>query len=54
VKTLTHDDVTDIAVRIVNQLVQQGFVPDCNDTDDETEFAIQDLIRAEIVSTLSL
>ena len=38
------DDCKDIAIRIVSELVLQGYVKDCTDTDDETEFEIQDII----------
>jgi hypothetical protein len=38
------DDCKDIAIRIVSELVLQGYVKDCTDTDDQTEFEIQDII----------
>jgi len=34
------DDCRDIAIRIVDKLVQEGYVKDCMDTDDQTEFEI--------------
>ena len=40
----TDDDIRDIAIRIVNKLVDNGLVKDCTDTDDETEFEFQDII----------
>ena len=33
----------------VDKLVQEGFVKNCIDTDDETEFEIQDIILNELV-----
>lgn len=48
-KTMTSDDfdtlTTDIAIRIVNELVEQGLVKDCTDTDDWIEFEFQDTIK---------
>ena len=43
------DDCRDIAIRIVDKLVQEGYVKDCIDTDDETEFEIQDIILNELL-----
>ena len=43
-KAFTEDDIRDIAIRIVDELVNQNYIPNCIDTDDETEFEIQDLI----------
>lgn len=43
---MTEDDVRDIAIAIVDELVQSGFVPDCIDTDDMTEFEVQDMVVA--------
>jgi len=45
------DDCRDIAIRIVNKLVQEGYVKDCMDTDDETEFEIQDIILNELLNS---
>lgn len=42
--SVTDDDIRDIAIRIVNKLVDNGLVKDCTDTDDETEFEFQDII----------
>lgn len=40
----TIDDVRDIAINIVDKLVDAGLVPDCTDTDDPYEFNFQDSI----------
>ena len=44
----TFDDTRDIAIRIVDRLVEQGIIKNCTDTDDETEFQVQDIIQEEI------
>ena len=41
---MTSDDIKDLAIQILDRLVLNGHVPDCTDTDDETEFEVQDLI----------
>lgn len=41
----TNDDTRDIAIKIVDKLVEGGFIKDCIDTDDESEFEVQDLIH---------
>ena len=41
---LTEDDLRDIAIRITDKLVQIEMIPNCIDTDDETEFVVQDAI----------
>ena len=42
---MTRDEINDISVAIVNRLVELNLVPDCTDTEDETEFYYQDAIR---------
>ena len=44
----TNDDTRDIAIRIVDKLVEKGLVKDTLDTDDEDEFIVQDLIHEEL------
>jgi hypothetical protein len=41
----TNDDTRDIAIKIVDKLVAEGLLKDCIDTDDETEFEVQDVIH---------
>lgn len=43
-KEYTEDDIRDCAIRIVDKLVVEGIVADCIDTDDNTEFDVQDII----------
>ena len=40
-----EDAMRDIAIAITDKLVEQGFVKDCIDTDDEDEFGVQDIIH---------
>ena len=47
-KKVNFDDVIDLSVTIVNKLVELGLVKDCTDTDDETEFIFQDIIREQL------
>ncbi len=37
--------ITDIAIGVVDELVSQGLVKDCTDTNDETEFYFQDAVK---------
>jgi hypothetical protein len=41
---MTEDNIRDIAINIVDELVLNELLPNCIDTDDETEFVAQDLI----------
>ena len=47
-KKLDRDERQDIAIVITNKLIELGYVPDCTDTDDESEFEVQDMI-AEVL-----
>jgi hypothetical protein len=38
------DYVRDLAIEIVDSLVEEGIVRNCMDTDDEDEFITQDII----------
>ena len=44
-KTITLDDIKDLSVEITGNLVIEELIKDCTDTDDETEFEVQDVIR---------
>ena len=44
-KNLTEAYINDLSVLIVGDLVIAGLVPDCTDTNDDTEFEFQDAIR---------
>lgn len=45
---MTISQIKDLAVRITGNLVLQGNVKDCTDTEDETEFEVQDEIELQI------
>lgn len=45
---ITNDDTRDIAIRCVDKLVKFGLIKDCTDTDDASEFYVQDIIHDEI------
>jgi hypothetical protein len=51
---MTQDEINDISVAIVNRLVELNLVPDCSDTDNETEFDYQDAIREVLVDKLKV
>lgn len=50
INKLTSDDINDIAIAIVDKLVECGLIKDCIDTDDDTEFEVQDIIAEAIES----
>jgi hypothetical protein len=41
---MTLDDIKDLSISIVNELVLCGYIKDCTDTDNETEFEVQDIV----------
>jgi len=45
-------DLTDISIQILDMLVQYDFVHDCFNTDDETEFFVQDKINDILIKNL--
>lgn len=45
-------DLTDISIQILDMLVEYGFVHDCFNTDDETEFFVQDKINDILIKNL--
>ncbi len=47
-RKLDRDERQDIAITITNKLIELGYVPDCTDTDNESEFEVQDMI-AEVL-----
>lgn len=42
---MSKRDNRDLSILILDKLVEMGIVPDCTDTDDETEFDVQDSIE---------
>ncbi len=48
-----QDDIRDIAIKTVDKLVEEGLVKNCLDSDDNTEFQVQDIIYANLYARLS-
>jgi len=48
------DDISDIALAIVDRMVFEKIIPNCIDTDDEQEFEVQDIIREELIKLFKL
>jgi hypothetical protein len=46
---MTNDDMRDIAIRCVDEMVSQGLIPDDLDTDNQTEFQVQDIIHDQLM-----
>ncbi len=40
----TVDDLNELALPMIAELVEEGIIQDCTDTDDSTEFDVQDII----------
>lgn len=51
---LTEHDANDLAIDIVDRLVAKGLVPNCIDTDDNTEFEFQDAIKEALMRRFKL
>jgi hypothetical protein len=47
-----QDDINDVSIVITNRLIDLGYVPDCEDTDNESEFEVQDTIREVLIENL--
>ena len=45
-------DITDISIQILDMLVQYDFVHDCFNSDDQTEFFVQDKITEILTKNL--
>jgi hypothetical protein len=48
------DDIKDVSIIIVNKMVEDGLLKDCTDTDDETEFNAQDIIREVLCARFNI
>ena len=53
-ESMTNDDTRDIAIRVVDKLVEEGLVKNSIDTDDENEFIVQDIIHEELNKQLGV
>ena len=51
---LEQDDISDIALSLVDIMVSEGLIPDCTDTENESEFQAQDIIRDELTKLFKL
>ena len=49
--TVTYDDTRDIAIRVVEELIANGYI---NEIDEDTHFEVQDTIHDEINEVLGL
>ena len=52
-RKLDRDERQEIGITITNKLIELGYVPDCTDTDNQSEFEVQDMI-AEVIQELKL
>ena len=52
--SLDLDDISDIALEIVDNMVTDGLVPDCTDTENQKEFEVQDIIREKLTELFKL
>ena len=50
---MTEDDIRDIAIRIVDEMVIEGIVADCIDTNNNDEFVAQDIIVEQLTKILT-
>lgn len=50
----TLDDIKDLSIIIIDKMVEEGIIKDCTDTDDETEFYAQDIIREILCNKLNI
>lgn len=51
---LTNDDVREIAMNIVDAFVEENLIKDNTDTNDDTEFAFQDIIHNKLNKIFNL
>ena len=45
---MSRDDIRDIAMGCVDEMVKENIIPDCTDTNDNTEWEVQDIIVSKI------
>ena len=50
---LDRDERQEIGITITNKLIKMGYVADCTDTENQSEFEVQDMI-AKVVKKLKL
>ena len=49
-----RDDIRDIAMSCVDEMVKEKIITDCTDTDDNTEWEVQDIIFSKLCSFLEV
>lgn len=52
-RKLDRDERQEVGITITNKLIKLGYVPDCTDTNDESEFEVQDMV-AKVIKKLKL
>lgn len=50
---LDNDDIADIAINAIDEMVSNGFIKSCINTDDTEENDVQDIIRTAIIKNLA-
>jgi len=48
-----HDGTLDLAIQITNELILEGVVKDCTDTNDSDEFIVQDTIQRYLMAFIT-
>lgn len=48
------DDLRDLSIAIVGNLVLAGLVEDCTDTDNDTEFEVQDSVLETLCNKFNI
>ena len=51
---LEKDDISDIALEIVDNMILEGLIPECTDTENESEFNAQDIIRERLMELFNI
>ena len=51
---LEQDDISDVALEIVDNMIIESLIPDCTDTENEKEFQAQDIIRERLTELFNL
>ena len=46
--------INEISANMIADLIQEGIIADCTDTDDETEFKVQDIINERLAEFFGL
>jgi hypothetical protein len=51
---ITLDDIKDLSIIIVDKMIEDGIIKDCDNTDNQTEFETQDIIREILCNKLNI